>query len=74
MSKVNAEKFIEALEKDLVLRNLVNLQQSMVTVAWTWTKDPTITLQELEDAIKVKWGVDCLPGLSKACFSEVPGF
>jgi len=74
VAKRTVRGFIEALEKDKLLRNAVNFQTSMVHVARLWTKNPKLTEADIEQAIKDVWGEDCVKCLSLHCLSEVPGF
>lgn len=74
MSRENAKKFLDALETDQVLRDALDIQQSIVKVAKVWNRDLEFTLEDLEKVIEEKWGPNCIICISQICFSEVPGF
>lgn len=74
VSIVNARRFIKALGDDKDLRYAIGLDDTMLAIAKVYTKDTGLTEEEIEQAIKEEWGTDYVTFLSKACFSEVPGF
>jgi len=72
MSKADATKFLDMLEKDKQLQKKLDVEQSMVDLGKQCNL--TFTVDELDEAIDERAKSKCSWFLEGLGFSEVPGF